>query len=205
MRQKDAAERCGTKCQYTESQKVPGAEAHFSETILIDRKGQVMTATKQNTLQELFLGELKDMYDAEKQLVKALPKLAKMASNPDLRNGIEEHLEQTKGHVSRIEEVFDLMGTKHQSKKCAGIQGILAEGNETLGAMEGNALDAALIASAQKVEHYEIASYGSLYSWANLLGHDDAAILLQRTLDEEKAADRKLSELAVESVNAQAI
>jgi ferritin-like metal-binding protein YciE len=165
----------------------------------------VMTAAKTNTLQELFLGELKDMYDAEKQLVKALPKLAKMASNPDLRNGIEEHLEQTKGHVSRIEEVFDLMGARHQGKKCAGIQGILAEGNETLGGMEGTAVDAALIASAQKVEHYEIASYGSLCSWANLLGHDNAANLLQQTLEEEKEADRKLSELAIESVNAQAV
>jgi ferritin-like metal-binding protein YciE len=162
-------------------------------------------AAKTNTLQELFLGELKDIYDAEKQLVKALPKLAKMASNPDLRNGIEEHFEQTKGHVTRIEEIFDQMGAKHQSKKCAGIQGILSEGNETLGDIEGNALDAALIASAQKVEHYEIATYGSLCSWASLLGHDDAASLLQQTLDEEKAADLKLSELAVDSVNAMAV
>jgi ferritin-like metal-binding protein YciE len=164
-------------------------------------------AEKSNTLQDLFLGELKDVYDAEKQLVKALPKLAKMASNPDLRNGIEEHLDQTKGHVSRIEEIFDLLGTKHQGTKCVGIQGILAEGNETLGEFESGtaAQDAALICSAQKVEHYEIATYGALRNWATLLGHDDAAELLSRTLEEEHAADEKLTQLAARSINEQAL
>ena len=162
---------------------------------------------KSNTLQDLFLGELKDVYDAEKQLVKALPKLAKMASNPELRNGIEDHLEQTKGHVSRIEEIFNLLGAKPQSTKCVGIQGILSEGNDTLGEFESGtpAQDAALICSAQKVEHYEIATYGALRSWATLLGHDEAAELLTQTLEEERAADEKLTKLASNSINERAL
>ncbi|MEO8027036.1 MAG: ferritin-like domain-containing protein [Bryobacteraceae bacterium] len=164
-----------------------------------------MPAAKTNNLEELFLTELKDMYDAEKQLVKELPKLAKKASNPGLRTGIQDHLEQTKGHVVRIENVFDLLGAKHQGKKCTGIQGILKEGSETLAeAGEDGVRDAALIASAQKVEHYEIASYGALCAWAKLLGYADAAKLLHKTLEEEKAADEKLSSLAEGSVNAQA-
>ena len=167
----------------------------------------MMMAEKSTTLGDLFLGELRDIYDAEKQLVKALPKLAKIASNPELRSGIEEHLNQTKEHVTRIEEVFDLLGAKHQGRKCVGIQGILTEGNDTVGDIESGtpAQDAALIYSAQKVEHYEIATYGALCSWANLLGHDKAAALLHRTLDEERAANTKLSQLATSSINAQAL
>jgi len=162
---------------------------------------------KPNTLEDLFLGELKDIYDAEKQIVKALPKLAKMASNPQLRDGIEEHLDQTKGHVTRIEEVFDLLGAKHQGRKCVGIQGILMEGNDTVSDIESGtaAQDAALIYSAQKVEHYEIATYGALCSWAKLLGRDDVAGLLHQNLAEEQAANQKLSQLAVNSINVQAL
>jgi len=164
-------------------------------------------ADKPNKLEDLFLGELKDIYDAEKQIVKALPKLAKIASNPELRDGIEEHLEQTKGHVARIEQVFDRLGEKHQGRKCVGIQGILTEGNATVSEIESGtaAQDAALIYSAQKVEHYEIATYGALCSWANLLGRDDVAALLHQNLAEEQAANEKLSQLAANSINTQAL
>jgi len=161
---------------------------------------------KSHTLEQLFLGELKDIYDAEKQLVKALPKLAKVASNPELRNGIEEHFGQSKEHVARIEQIFDLFGARRQGRKCVGIQGILTEGNEILGDVAGGTpvQDAALILSAQKVGHYQIATYGTLCSWASLLGQDRAAELLHQSLNEERTVNHKLSELATNSVNAQA-
>ena len=152
-------------------------------------------------LRETFLDELADLYDAEKQLVKALPKVAKAAEHEELTNAIEEHLEETEVHVERIEGVFEMLGEKTRSKKCKAMQGILQEGEELIQEKEG---DAALICAAQKVEHYEIAAYGSLRAWAKLMGEQDAADELEETLEEEKAADEKLNHIAESSANAQA-
>jgi len=161
---------------------------------------------KLTTLNDLFLMELKDIYDAEKQLVKALPKLAKTAVNSDLKAGLEGHLEETKQHVTRIEQVFEMMGVKAQSKKCVGVQGLLEEGQEAVSKQTDKDLsDAILIASCQKVEHYEIASYGTLCAWALVLGQDKAEKILHETLEEEKAADKKLTEVAESAVNSQAV
>jgi ferritin-like metal-binding protein YciE len=151
-----------------------------------------------STLRETFLKELADLYDAEKQLVKALPKMAKAANNDDLKSGFEAHLNQTRKHVQRLEEVFEAFGQKAKAKKCKAMKGLLEEGEELIEEAEG---DAALICAAQKVEHYEIASYGSLNSWAKLLGEESAAGLLSETLAEEKAADEKLTEVAESRVN----
>ena len=157
------------------------------------------------TLQELYLEQLQDVYDAEKQLLKALPKIAKSATNEELKAVFEQHLEQTEEHVSRLERVFEELGEKPKGKKCKGMQGLLEEGKEM---MEQDAseevLDAALIAAAQKVEHYEIATYGTLRTYAETLGFDDQADLLQETLDEEKDTDENLTELAVSCVNLEA-
>ncbi len=151
-----------------------------------------------NTLRETFLQELADIYDAEKQLVKALPKMAKAAQNEQLREGIEEHLEQTQAHVQRIEQVFEHFGEKAKTRKCRAMMGLLEEGEELIKEKAG---DAALISAAQKVEHYEIASYGSLKSWAELLEEHDAVELLEETLEEEKNTDEKLTEMAESVVN----
>jgi len=157
------------------------------------------------TLNELYIDEIKDIYHAEKQTLKALPKLAKQASSEKLRAAFEEHLEQTKGQVARLEEVFELLDMKPSAKKCDGMEGILKEGDHVAKELEeGATLDAALIAGAQKVEHYEIASYGCARTWATLLGYDDQAKLLAETLEEEKLADQKLTELAEEAINAEA-
>jgi len=153
-----------------------------------------------NTLRETFIRELGDIYDAEKQLVKALPKMAKAAENDQLREGIEKHLEQTEEHVQRLERVFEQFGEKAKAKKCKAMMGLLEEGQELIKEKAG---DAALIAAAQKVEHYEIASYGSLKSWAELLEENDAVELLEETLEEEKNTDDKLTEMAESVVNVQ--
>jgi ferritin-like metal-binding protein YciE len=158
-----------------------------------------------DSLDKLFLEELKDVYNAEKQLVQALPRLAKAAESPELREAFTSHLEETKGHVERLEQVFKALGETPRGKKCKGMEGLIEEGKEVLeqeGA--GAVIDAALIAGAQRVEHYEIAAYGCLCTYAKLLGHDDAAELLGETLAEEEAADSKLSEIAESSVNGQA-
>jgi ferritin-like metal-binding protein YciE len=147
-------------------------------------------------LQELFVEEVRDIYDAEKQLVKALPKLAKAAESAELRGAFEEHLEITRAHVGRLEEVFKLLGVAARGKTCEGMKGLIEEGQEAMEEMEGTVLDAALIASAQKVEHYEIATYGTLATFAEVLGMEDAKDLLGQTLDEEKEADQKLTEIA---------
>jgi len=144
-------------------------------------------------LRETFLSGLADIYDAEKQLVKALPKMAQAAENESLKAGFETHLSETKGQVERIEQVFKALGEKAEAKTCKAMQGLIAEGKEVIEEEEG---DAALIAAAQKVEHYEIAGYGSLKTWAEVLGEDDAAELLGQTLEEEKATDEKLNEVA---------
>lgn len=157
-----------------------------------------------NALKELYIDELKDLYDAENRLVKALPKMAKAAKNEQLRSGIEEHLEQTRGHVDRLEEIFDTLGEKPKGKKCAGMIGIIKEGDELLDEeFDGEVLDAALISAAQRVEHYEIAAYGCVRTWADLLGESEASALLEKTLEEEKETDQKLTQLA-EEINVQA-
>jgi len=147
-------------------------------------------------LQELFVEEVRDIYDAEKQLTKALPKMARAAESEELRTAFEEHLEITRMHVGRLEEVFKLLGMAARGKTCEGMKGLIEEGQEAIEELEGCTLDAALIASAQKVEHYEIASYGTLATFAEILGLQDAKDLLGQTLDEEKEADEKLTQVA---------
>jgi ferritin-like metal-binding protein YciE len=152
-------------------------------------------------LRELYIDELKDLYSAENQLVKALPKMAKGASSEELRQGFEEHLEQTKGHVQRLEQIFEALGESPKGKKCMGMEGLVKEGSEVLDEdYEGSVLDAALIGAAQRVEHYEIAGYGTVRAMAEALGEDEHVSLLTETLDEEKETDEKLTELA-EQIN----
>lgn len=160
---------------------------------------------QQNALKELYVDELRDIYDAEEQLTKALPKMAKAATSDELRSGFEEHLEQTKGHVQRLEQIFENLGEKPKGKKCKGMQGLIAEGKEMMEDedLEGEVLDAGLISAAQRVEHYEIAAYGCVRTYANLLGDTDAASLLEETLEEEKETDQKLTELS-ETINVEA-
>lgn len=150
-------------------------------------------------LRETFIDELKDLYDAEHQLLKGLPKMAKAAEDEELKAAFEEHLDQTKIHVERLEQVFAAMDEKPARKTCKAMKGLLEEGAELI---EEDAGDAALIAGAQKVEHYEIASYGSLASWARLMENNEAADLIEETLDEEKSADERLTEIAESTVNA---
>ena len=147
-------------------------------------------------LQELFVEEVKDIYDAEKQLLKALPKMAKAAENQELRVAFEEHLDITRMQVGRLEEVFKLLGMAARGKTCEGMKGLIEEGQEAMEELEGSTLDAALIASAQKVEHYEIASYGTLATFAEVLEMEEAKDLLGQTLEEEKEADEKLTDIA---------
>lgn len=149
-------------------------------------------------LRETFLDELADLYDAEKQLLKALPKMAKAAEHEELQDAFETHLEETEEHVRRLEQVFKVFGEKPKGKKCKAMQGLIEEGEDVISEQMG---DAALICAAQKVEHYEIASYGSLQSWAELLEESEAADLLQETLDEEKATDEKLTQTAENAIN----
>jgi ferritin-like metal-binding protein YciE len=152
---------------------------------------------QQNQLKELYIDELKDLYSAENQLVKALPKMAKAATSDDLRSGFEEHLEQTKGHVERLEKIFKALSESPKGKKCQGMEGLIKEGAEMIEEdLEPEALDAGLISAAQRVEHYEIAGYGSVATYAKLLGEDEAEGLLRETLDEEKTTDQKLTALA---------
>jgi ferritin-like metal-binding protein YciE len=160
---------------------------------------------KLESLEDLFVEELRDLYHAENQLVKALPRMAKAASSPDLRHGFEEHLEQTKEHVQRLEKIFEDIGLKARGKKCEAMEGLVAEGKDIISEdAEPHVKDAGLIAAAQKVEHYEIAGYGSVRTWAEQLGHSRAAELLQQTLDEEGETDKKLTQLA-ETINVEAV
>src|SRR5271157_2776845 len=151
------------------------------------------------SLEKLYVDELKDLFSAEKQLTKALPKMAKAASSEDLRKGFEEHLEQTKGHVQRLEEIFAMLNAKAGGKKCVGMEGIIQEGAEVMAEdYEAAVMDAALISAAQRVEHYEIAAYGTVCAYADLLGESDQAALLRQTLEEEKETNEKLTELSQE-------
>ena len=157
-------------------------------------------------LHELFIDQLKDVHNAEKQLTKALPKMAKAAHSPHLRNAFETHLEQTKEHVARIEAVFEELGEKPGRKTCAAMEGLVEEGSEMIEEDAPPAvLDAGLIAAAQRVEHYEIAAYGTLRSFAKSLGHASAMALLERTLKEEQETDQLLTDLAESEINAQAL
>ena len=158
-----------------------------------------------DSLRDLYVDELKDVLNAEKQILKALPKMAKAASHGELRTAFEEHIAVTEEHVSRLENIFDDLGKPARGKKCLGMEGLLAEGSEMMQEdMEPEVLDAALISSAQRVEHYEIAAYGTLRTYARQLGFDNHAELLQRTLDEEGEADKLLSQIAESTVNVDA-
>lgn len=154
-------------------------------------------------LKELYIDELKDLYNAENQLVKALPKMAKAAGSAKLRRGFEEHLEQTKGHVERLERVFKDLDENPKGKKCKGMEGLVEEGSEAIEEYEGAVRDVALIGAAQRVEHYEIAGYGTVIALAQQLGEDGHASILEETLEEEKETDAKLTALS-ETVNAEA-
>jgi ferritin-like metal-binding protein YciE len=158
-----------------------------------------------DSLEDLLHDELKDIYDAEKQLTKALPKLAKKSSNEELREAFESHLEETQAHIKRLERVFGELDMPARGKKCEGMQHLISEGNEMIAECEdGDTRDAVMIAAAQKVEHYEIASYGTISTWANILGKQQVAAILEETLEEEKAADQKLTNIAEGFVNAAA-
>jgi ferritin-like metal-binding protein YciE len=156
------------------------------------------------TMQELLIDELKDLYSAERQIVRALPKLAKAASSPELQQALLNHLEETKVQVSRLEKISEIVGKKLTGKTCVGMKGVLEEGSEVLEDTDkGIVRDAALISASQRVEHYEMAGYGSAREFAKLLGHSDVAALLDETLAEEKNADKKLSVIS-KQVNAEA-
>lgn len=160
---------------------------------------------KLESLEELFIHELKDLLSAERQLVKALPKMAKGAANERLKQAIEEHLEQTKGHVDRLEQVFKSINKSARAEHCKAMEGLIEEGSDLLKEEGDDAVkDAALIGAAQRVEHYEIAAYGTARTLAEILGHRDAVDLLQQTLDEEKETDEKLTQLAMSEINVEA-
>ena len=159
-----------------------------------------------DSMQSLFLDELKDVYHAEKQLLQALPRLAKAAQHPQLQEAFTSHLKETEGHVERLESIFKDLGQAARGKRCKGMEGLIEEGKEVLEEEgEASVIDAALISAAQRVEHYEIAAYGCLQTYAQLLGHDRAVKLLEQTLAEEEAADKKLSTIAERSVNPEAM
>jgi ferritin-like metal-binding protein YciE len=163
-------------------------------------------AQETNPLEELLIDELKDLYSAENQLVKALPKMAKAASSPELRRAIERHLEETKRQVERLNQIGENLEIKLTGKKCKGMEGLIEEGKEVMEEdLDEDAADAGIIGAAQKVEHYEIAAYGTARTHATLLGHNKIAKLLQQTLDEESAADKKLTALAESIINVEAL
>jgi ferritin-like metal-binding protein YciE len=152
---------------------------------------------EKNTLKQLYVDELRDIYDAEKQLIKALPEMAEAATSDELRSGFEKHLEQTKEHARRLEQIFSGLGEKPTGKKCKAMQGLVAEGSEMIEEdFEGEVKDAGLISAAQRVEHYEIAAYGTVRNFASLLGEQNAVSLLEKTLNEEKETDERLTELS---------
>ena len=158
-----------------------------------------------DSLSDLLKDEIKDIYDAEKQLTKALPKLAKKATAPELKQAFQEHLQQTEQHIERLEQVFEQLGMPARGKKCEGMKHLIEEGDDMIADADDDATrDALMIAAAQKVEHYEIATYGTIRVWANLLGKTDVAVLFEDTLEEEKETDQKLTQIAESFVNTQA-
>lgn len=161
--------------------------------------------SSENELHELFLDELADIYNGEQQLTKALPKMAKAAQSDELREAFESHLQETENQISRLEQVAETLGESIKRKTCKGMKGLIEEGSEMMQEKKGSAaIDAILIGSAQKVEHYEIASYGTLCAWAKLMNHNDALELLHETLEEEKATDEKLTTIAENVANLEA-
>lgn len=161
-----------------------------------------MARTKQRTLDDLFYDTLKDIYYAERKILKALPKMARVASDEKLKNAFQKHREQTEGHIERLQQCFEIIGKRAQGKTCEAIEGIIAEGEEIIEEFSDTAaLDAGLISSAQAVEHYEITRYGTLKRWAETLGHKDVAKLLDQTLQEEGQTDKDLTKLAETSAN----
>jgi ferritin-like metal-binding protein YciE len=159
-----------------------------------------------DSLQKLYVDELKDLYSAEKQILQALPRMAKKVQNPQLRQAFEEHVEVTRGQVERLDRIFERLERSPRGKKCKGMEGLLEEGKEMMQEdMDPEVLDAALLSAAQKVEHYEIAGYGTVRAYAQLLGQDEDARLLQQTLDEEGQTDKKLTQLAESSINVEAV
>jgi ferritin-like metal-binding protein YciE len=158
-----------------------------------------------DSLKDLYIDELKDLYNAENQLLKALPKMAKKASAPELKKAFQDHLAQTEGHVTRLEKIFKGLGEKPSGKVCKAMKGLVEEGKEIIEEDgDDSVLDAALIGAAQRVEHYEIAGYGVVRTFAGLLGEEDAMELLQRTLNEEGEADKKLTKIAESAINIEA-
>jgi ferritin-like metal-binding protein YciE len=162
-------------------------------------------AEEMNPLEELLVDELKDLYSAENQIVKALPKMAKAVTAPELKRAFERHLEETRRQVERLEQIGEALEIKLTGKKCMGMEGLINEGKEAMEEFEDNALDAALIGAAQKVEHYEIAGYGTARTHAEMLGYTKVARLLQQTLNEEGATDKKLTQLAESIINVEAV
>jgi ferritin-like metal-binding protein YciE len=162
-------------------------------------------AEETNPLEELLIDSLKDLYNAENQLIRALPRMAKKATNEQLRVAFERHLQETRNHAARLEQIADEMDFSLRGKKCKGMEGLLEEGKEVMGEFEDDVLDAGMIGAAQKVEHYEIAGYGTARTHANMLGLTKVAKLLQQTLDEEAATDKKLTQLAESVVNQEAL
>ena len=157
-----------------------------------------------NTIERLFVEELKDLYSAENQITKALPKLVKTATSPELKQALQDHLHETQEQIERLEKICEMLGASPKGKSCEGMKGVLEEGSTSLSEVDkGDLRDAALISAAQRVEHYEIAAYGTVRSYAELLGRSEIADLLEKTLEEEKAADQKLSSIS-EEVNARA-
>jgi ferritin-like metal-binding protein YciE len=158
-----------------------------------------------DTLEKLFIEELKDLYSAEKQITRALPKMIKATESEDLKTAFEKHLEETRNHVSRLEQIGEILGRKLTGKTCEGMKGVLSEGSEVVEeVVEGTVRDAGVISAAQRVEHYEMAGYGAVREYAVLLGQDEIADLLEQTLQEEKAADAKLTKIA-KSINSEAL
>ncbi|MBO9153035.1 ferritin-like domain-containing protein [Chitinophaga sp. GCM10012297] len=207
MATKSTGSRNGTKKSAATTRKNTGSNSRSAaparKSTRSNGKGEDMPNSK---FHQLFMDELKDIYWAEKHLVKALGKMQKAASSQELVNAFADHLEMTKEHVSRVEEVFELMGMKPTAKKCEAMEGLVAEAQELISEEEeSSVLDAGLIIAAQKVEHYEIAAYGSLRTLANRMGHTDAAAILEQTLDEEKETDSLLTQIAESSVNEEAM
>jgi ferritin-like metal-binding protein YciE len=162
-------------------------------------------AEERHPLHQLFEDQIKDLYSAENQLIKALPRMAKKAVNPQLRTAFERHLEETRNQVTRLEQIGEELDFTPKGKKCKGMEGLIEEGKEVMQEFEEDTLDAGMIGAAQKVEHYEIAAYGTARAHAELLGYTKAARLLQQTLDEEGRTDKKLSQLAENIVNVEAL
>lgn len=181
--------------------RMPKQSSRSRSSSVVENEGDQMD----NDLHKLFLEELADIYNAEQQLTKALPKVAKNVETEELREAIESHLEETREHVTRLEEVADSLNESLKRKTCAAMKGLLEEADEIMKEQKSSsALDAAIIAAAQKVEHYEIASYGTLIAWARQMNHDEAVDLLEQTLEEEKAADQKLTSVGESVANQKA-